>query len=52
MVHQMSGEPESVILGEMSFARGLQYQNQYFRIVEKRPLYKPNSTDRGLHIVL
>lgn len=52
MVHQMSGETESIILSQMPFARGLQYQNQWYRLVEKQTLYKPGGDDKGLRVVL
>jgi hypothetical protein len=52
MVHQMSGETESTILSQMPFARGLQYQNQWYRLIEKQTLFRPGSEDKGLHVVL
>jgi hypothetical protein len=51
MVHEMSGEPESVILSHMPYARGLQYQNEWYGLIRNRSLFK-RSERKGLDTVL
>jgi hypothetical protein len=51
MVHAMSGETERYILAYMPYARGLQYQNEWFRITRNESLYKAMH-DSGLKTVL
>jgi len=51
MVHQMSGESETYILSVMPFARGLQYQNEWYRIVRNELLYK-DTENKGLRVIL
>lgn len=51
MVHQMSGEPESVILSKMPYARALQYQNEWYILVKGIVSTKPNQA-KGTKMIL